>query len=64
MTANFGVRWEPFFGQNVTHGSISNFNVERFRTNVKSTVYVNAPAGLLFPGDAGFPEGNTGLYKQ
>jgi hypothetical protein len=64
VTANFGVRWEPFFGQNVTHGSISNFSVERFRTNIKSTVYLNAPAGLLFPGDEGFPEGNTGLYKQ
>ena len=25
---------------------------------------MNAPAGLLYPGDAGFPPGNTGLYKQ
>ena len=64
LTANVGVRWEPFFGQNVTHGSISNFSLERFRSNVKSTVYVNAPAGLLFPGDEGFPPGNSGLYKQ
>ena len=64
LTANVGVRWEPYFGQNVTHGSISNFSLERFRSNVKSTVYVNAPAGLLFPGDEGFPPGNSGLYKQ
>ena len=28
------------------------------------TVYVNAPAGLIYPGDPGFPRGETGLNKQ
>ena len=64
VTANVGLRWEPFFGQNVTHGSISNFSLDRFRAGTKSDVYVNAPAGLLFPGDDGFPSGRTGLNKQ
>jgi outer membrane receptor protein involved in Fe transport len=50
VTVNAGVRWEPFFGQNVTRGSISNFSVDRFRAGVKSKVFVNAPAGLLLPG--------------
>jgi hypothetical protein len=27
-------------------------------------VFVNAPAGMLYPGDAGFPSGQTGLNKQ
>ena len=64
VTVNVGLRWEPFFGQNVTRGSVSNFSVDRFRAGVKSTVYVNAPAGLLFPGDSGFPSGRSGLEKQ
>ena len=34
------------------------------KNNVKTNVYVNAPAGLIYPGDAGFPPGRTGLNKQ
>src|SRR4030095_9107408 len=64
MTINAGIRWEPYFGQNVTNSAIYNFNIDNFRNNVKSTVFVNAPAGLLYPGDKGFPPGKTGLNKQ
>jgi hypothetical protein len=55
MTINAGIRWEPYFGQNVTNSAIYNFDIDNFRNNVKSTVFVNAPAGLLYPGDKGFP---------
>ena len=27
-------------------------------------MFLNAPAGLIYPGDAGFPDGQTGLNKQ
>ena len=27
-------------------------------------MFLNAPAGLIYPGDAGFPKGNTGLNTQ
>jgi hypothetical protein len=64
VTLNLGMRWEPYFGNNYVNGTISNFSLENFRNNVTSTQYVNAPAGLLYPGDAGFPPGNTGLHKQ
>ena len=63
-TINWGLRWEPYFGQNVRNDAIYNFNMENYRKNVKSQVFVNAPAGLLYPRDEGFPGGQTGLHKQ
>jgi hypothetical protein len=64
VTVNAGLRWEPFFGQSVTNSAIYNFSRDNFRNNVKSQVFVNAPAGFLYPGDPGFPPGKTGLNRQ
>ena len=65
VTVNGGVRWEPFFGQNVENGVISVFSMENFQRGIKSKVFLNAPAGLLYAGDEGFPEnGKTGLDVQ
>jgi len=64
ITINAGLRWEPYLGQSVLNGSVYNFNRDNFKNNVKTTQYVNAPAGLIYPGDAGFPPGRTGLNKQ
>ncbi len=64
LTLNLGIRWEPYFGTWSDNGAISNFSPDNFSKGVKSAQFLNAPAGLLYPGDAGFPEGNTGLNKQ
>jgi hypothetical protein len=64
VTVNAGLRWEPFFGQTVRNGAIYNFSRDAFRQNVRSTVFLRAPAGFTYPGDAGFPDGKTGLEKQ
>ena len=64
VTVNSGLRWEPFFGQHVRNGAITNFNLENFRQGIGSTVYTNAPAGLLWPGDPGFAPGKSGMDKQ
>ena len=64
VTLNYGLRWEPYFGQNVTSGAVYNFSRDNFRNNVGSQAFVNAPAGLLYPGDPGFPPGQRGLYPQ
>ena len=65
VTVNGGVRWEPYFGQNVRNGVISVFNMNNFVGNVHSTVFLKAPAGLLYAGDAGFPSNaKTGMNKQ
>ena len=64
VTVNAGLRWEPFFGQNVLNGAISNFSMENFRNDVRSRVFLNAPAGLIYPGDEGYPDGMSGLNTQ
>jgi hypothetical protein len=64
VTLNAGLRWEPYFGQSVRNGAISNFSRENFQRNVTSTVFRNAPAGLIYPGDPGYPDGKTGLEPQ
>jgi len=65
VTINGGVRWEPFFGQNVENGVISVFNMDNFLKGVKSKVFLNAPAGLLYTGDNRFPNNKkTGMNKQ
>ena len=55
LTLNYGVRWEPFFPQQIQNGAVYQFDMDRFTAGTKSTVFPNAPAGLYFPGDAGFP---------
>ena len=65
LTLNYGLRWEPYFPLQNDDDQVLIFDPERFARNQRSTVYVNAPAGLYFPGDEGFPghassKGNMG----
>ena len=64
ITVNAGLRWEPFSGQRVTQGSVTNFSEDNFRRSIRSTQFVNAPAGYLYPGDEGFPSGNSGFTTK
>ncbi len=64
VTLNLGLRWDPYLGTVWENGTISNFSMDNFRNLVRSTSFPNAPAGLLFPGDAGFPPGTTGTNRQ
>ena len=63
LTLNYGLRWEPFFPLHLTDGSVYGFDIDRFRQGVKSTTIPNAPAGLYYLGDPGFPEG-AAVYRQ
>jgi len=52
LTVNLGLRYElptPFIDQNDA--------ITGFVTGQQSTVYPNAPRGLVYPGDAGIPRG-------
>jgi hypothetical protein len=60
VTFNYGLRWEPYLGQQMLYGGATIFDHDNFVNNVKSKVFVNAPAGLRYPGDAGFPSGKSG----
>ena len=64
VTINAGLRWEPYLGENMTNGAISNFSSDNFSKGIKSKKFLNAPAGLLYPGDPGFPGGESGINKQ
>ena len=63
ITINVGLRWEPFLGQNVRNDAIYNFSRENYQQRIRSTVFPNAPLGLVYPGDPGSP-GQAALKKQ
>jgi hypothetical protein len=64
LTLNFGLRWEPAIAQQIRNGAIYNFDVDRYLRGEKTTQFTNAPPGFLFPGDAGFVNGNAGMYSH
>jgi Carboxypeptidase regulatory-like domain/TonB dependent receptor len=55
LTINAGLRLDPMFP--TTEPSGISFSQANFDSNTHSTVYPNAPAGLLFQGDPGIPDG-------
>ena len=55
LTVNYGLRWEPYIPFWNRNGHAENFTLAGFLAGTKSTVYPQAPAGLTFPGDAGYP---------
>jgi len=65
MTLSYGLRWEPYSPQHYGENMMNHFDMDAFLKGIKSNVFVNAPAGLFYPGDALFgPNGNAGMYKQ
>jgi hypothetical protein len=52
FTINLGVRWEPFFPYTEANGKLA-----AWHPGQQSTRYVNASTGIVFPGDAGVPDG-------
>jgi hypothetical protein len=55
LTVNMGVRWEPTLPNTDKYGRGTFLDSGAFAAGQTSSVYKNAPAGLFFPGDAGFP---------
>ncbi|HEV2387628.1 MAG TPA: carboxypeptidase regulatory-like domain-containing protein [Candidatus Acidoferrales bacterium] len=63
LRLNYGLRWEPFFPMTEGHRHVEAFSLPAFEQGVVSSVYTNAPAGLSFPGDPGFPDDATTSRK-
>ena len=59
LSLNLGLRWEPYFPEYDTQGRATHFNLQSFIAGNRSVVYQNAPPGVTFPGDPGFPKGGT-----
>jgi hypothetical protein len=64
LTFNYGLRWEPYFGTVIAQGWVSHFDMTKFLNNVHSTVYPNAPAGTIYPGDPGYTSGNRPMNPK
>jgi hypothetical protein len=65
LTLNLGARYEPTPPWHEQVGRIMRFSIDDYNNNVRSTTYPNAPRGLTYRGDAGFPEdGTLGDYNN
>jgi hypothetical protein len=62
LTLSYGLRWEPFLPNYLKQNRVSEFDYSAFLQNAHSSVYTNAPAGMSFPGDPGYP--GTGVASK
>ena len=63
VTVNAGLRWEPYTGQEFHETSVAHFNHDAYLKGIKSTVFVNAPAGFTYYGDPDYGT-RSGTKKQ
>ena len=63
LTANLGLRWEPFLPQQVNNGAVYTFSMARFQQGITSKVFTSAPPGLYYAGDPGFA-GKAGVNNR
>jgi hypothetical protein len=52
FTVNYGVRWEPFDFISDTKNRNQTFDLGNYQKGIRSKVFLNAPPGLLYAGDA------------
>jgi hypothetical protein len=57
LAINAGLRWEPWFPEYEKNNVGGEFSPANFSSNTVSSVYTNAPAGLVFYGDKGVNRG-------
>jgi hypothetical protein len=55
LQLNAGIRWDPFVPQQAKYGYAAQFDLARYYAGQVSKSFVNAPPGVIFPGDDGYP---------
>ena len=63
VTVTYGLRWNPILAMKDDRRPVPdvlNFDIERYKQGIRSSVFVNAPPGFLYPGDPGFQQHNNG----
>ncbi|MGH9326357.1 MAG: carboxypeptidase regulatory-like domain-containing protein [Terriglobia bacterium] len=55
LTLDAGVRWEPAWPWEEIRGRRMLFEPNNYYAGIKSNQFLNAPPGLLYPGDPGMP---------
>jgi hypothetical protein len=63
LTVNLGLRWEPSLPPGMLDKAAYNFSLSNMLAGITSRTFVNAPPGLIFPGDPGF-NGLAGVQNQ
>jgi hypothetical protein len=59
LTVNSGLRWSPILPMmdyTAPVPNVWNFDINRFRQGLRSTVFQNAPPGFIYPGDPGLAQ--------
>ena len=59
LTVNAGIRWEPFWSPFEKYGHVLRYDKAWFDQGIRSTVFKNAPAGILYAGDPGAPNSKS-----
>jgi hypothetical protein len=59
LTLNYGVRWEPYTSPYSKYGQFSHFDNNLYLAGVQSSLFQNAPPGLVFPGDKQYACGKS-----
>jgi hypothetical protein len=64
LTLNVGLRWEPYLAAKDQNGFTTAFSQDWFNQNRHSVTFPNAPAGLMFAGDEGFPNNGANTANR
>ena len=62
VSLNLGLRWEPYLPVYDTTGRATHFELASYLAGAHTKVFQNAPPGVTFPGDPGFPQGGTNRH--
>ena len=66
LNVNYGIRWEPYLPERFKGAlpTVEHFNLGLFLKGAKSIVFPNAPAGLMFHGDASMPSAASNIHPN